>query len=164
MKFYTLRRLGLGDFQHVRTGLLGISCLDPTNILEQLTAAYRLGDKLGLMTRPHVNFDLLSEEVKTQVMTLYYSHLQHQLEPWTGLDERKLCGYMLGCDLIIQTETTTPAVTVNEDEELVEDIYEGLLAAWNSTGGRPLQGNFARLSATELLRDPKFAPFIAVPA
>lgn len=152
--FNIYRKIGTGDLEHVRAQLLQVAAFDKTHLIEQLKAAYKLGDELGMMTRVHINFDSLTEAERTQVLNLFFSNSAHQLEPWEGLGPMMLGVKAAGADLVIETETTKPRLrrmgSAKAYAAEVHELYEKLKEAWLETGGRFTNGNFAKKTALQL--------------
>lgn len=155
MTFTVHRLLGAGDVEHVRHSLLQVSALDKQHIVKQAAAAFRLGDTLKMMVRLHVNADILDGDEKTQLLNCYLSNLSHQLEQWSGLTRPDLAKKVSNCELYIETDSTSPRVRRSDSQTSVrceiDTLYETLLSVWQTTGGRLLGGNFARLPKEQLM-------------
>jgi hypothetical protein len=132
----TLRRFGQGDLEHVRHLVLQVALLDNFNIVENTQAAFALGDKLGMMVRVHLNLCRLHEPTTSALLNLYFRNLSHQLEMW-DLDDRKLEEKLLQCELIVQSQRTSPRLVEHEGDASGTDLE----AVWLKHGGRLLGGN-----------------------
>lgn len=135
------RQLSLGDREHIRTGLLGIACFNPSRSYEQALAAILLGDKLKMMARFHVNLKALSAEEEKKIYDLFMENQGHQLEPHnSSLNRKSFDTICHGSDFIVFDAMQL------EPAELAEEMRK----LWFECGARFLQGNFAFKSAQEL--------------
>lgn len=157
-----LRRIGIGDVQHVRNTLLSVAAFDAERIMEVAAAAFLVGSRLNMMTRLHVNIHALSRGERTELLTMYYRNQHHQLEQW-DCDDVALGGILLQCDLIIQGDSTCPRLIETGDEtQLSKTIPAASLeVAWLRHGGRFLNGNHARLTTSQLVEDETFGQLVA---
>lgn len=135
-----MRRLGIGDREHVRTTMLSIGCFDQRHLLTQLEAAFRAGTDLGMMARVHINAERAAPLMEG-VVDLCHRNLNHQLIDHPHLSESEFSRVFETCDLLI-----TCRGTGSSQDELVELLKR----AWSSAGGRFLGGNFEKRGAAEL--------------
>ena len=134
------RQIGLGDIEHVRSGLLSIGCFENRRVIEQVQAAVRLGNELRIMVRIHLNFDRLTPELQSEVLEILRRNATHQLEPWGQLSRERFDRICEGCELLIRTRSAEAG-----------DLSSLLRRAWLTTGARFLNGNFGKLGRSELL-------------
>lgn len=148
-----LRRLGIGDLQHVRSQLLSVACFDTENLIQHVAAAFALGDQLNMMARVHVNAAICSPSVQTELLNLCLRNLSHQLEAW-DIDTKNLEKKLLTCDIIIQGEKTLPRLVDSSFDVEVGNPFKTLKHVWNEWGGRMLNGNHGRLTIDDLEASP----------
>ena len=143
-----IRRIGIGDREHVRSQLLSVGCFHSTHLVEAVEAAYRAGTELNMMTRVHINAGRERPATMEKLVQLVYRFMAHdaQLMDHGFLDGPSFEAMFETCDLIIQPKGE-PNLNV---DAYIDELVDLIELAWASNGGRFLNGNFARLSAAEL--------------
>lgn len=156
------RQLGIGEREHVRSGLLGVGFFSPWGIIQQMQGAMRAADKLGMMLRIHVNMDrygAFDGHVERDMNNLMHLNATHQFEPWRNLSQPAFESMCKKLEIVI-TETTYSQDDDSQDYEY--HVYSGILKIWEMSGGRFLGGNFAQLSDEQL--KPLYPQFYYDPA
>lgn len=133
-----IRKLGVGDVQHVRTQLLNVGILSPQNQEIQLEGACEAGTYLNMMMRAQV-MPPCNEQLLLEVM---YRHLDHQILTYETLGKDQFVSVFETLDVIIEPE---PGEIFS-----VNNIRDGIIETWNAHGGRFIGGNFKRASYEEL--------------
>jgi hypothetical protein len=149
------RQLGIGEREHVRSGLLGVGFFSPWGIVQQMQGAMRAADKLGMMLRIHVNMNRYGSVVETEMNNLLHSNTTHQFEPWRNLSQPAFESMCKKLEIVITESTDAP-------QKYDEIVYDGILKIWEMSGGRFLGGNFAQLTDAEL--KPLYPQFYYDPA
>lgn len=143
------RQIGIGERQHVRSGLLGVLFPCATDIVEQIAGAIRAANSLGMMLRAHIPMDKLPASVYKQVLNLMYDNAAHQLESWAHLSDSELSSVIANSEIVV--ERTEAAKNTRANLEV------GVLSVWAKSGGRFLQGNHGGLDESALrYRYPEF--------
>lgn len=138
------RRLGVGDREHVRAGLLQVYCLHTDQVEAQVAGALAAAKRLGKTTRAYINAKKLKEE-NPQLLTHLIMVTMGQARDHDLMEEvdfsRKHFDWILGrCDIIIQPKGGT-----------VNDLRDLIIEVWEETDGREvLGGNPAKLPESEL--------------
>lgn len=164
-----IRRVGIGDREHVRGNLLSIGCFHSRHLPQAVEAAYQAGAELGMMTRVHLNAGRETASTMEVLVQLVYRFMAHdaQLMEHGFLDGPSFEQMFETCDLIIQPRGEP---NLNVDAYIAE-LVDLIKFAWKANGQRFLGGNFARLSADELKKiypdlfpaaDPFYESFIHV--
>jgi hypothetical protein len=143
-----IRRIGIGDREHVRSQLLSIGCFQRRHLIQTVEAAYRAGAELGMMARVHINAGREPPAIMKELVSLVHRFMVHdaQLIEHGFLDRQSFDELFETCDLIIQPKGE-PNLNV---DAYIDELVDLIKAAWHSNGCRFLGGNFARLSASEL--------------
>lgn len=143
-----IRRIGVGDVQHVRTQLLSIGCFTQRHLLYAVEACYRAGVELGMMTRVHINASREHPVIMEQLVRLVHRFMQHdaQLMEHGFMPLDRFEPIFESCDLLV-TPKTEPNLNI---DAYVDELVDLIKSSWAASGGRFLGGNFARLSAHEL--------------
>ncbi|MBT9138149.1 MAG: hypothetical protein DDT31_00699 [Syntrophomonadaceae bacterium] len=125
------RKAGIGDLQHVRTGLLSVGILPPCQ-KEQFLGACQAARKLGMMLRGQVVCTL--EEVE-DIHKLILSNQDHQILTQQALSPT--------------TYDTLEIVIELQPEEIVtiDEVMNSIVKIWRQFGGRFAGGNHGRLTA-----------------
>lgn len=147
-----IRRIGIGDMQHVRSHLLSIGCFHERNLVPAISACYAAGVELNMMVRVHINAAKIPDAVLQKAIKECHRFMQHdaQLIEHSTLDRQSFIQVFETCDMIVQ-----PKAENGTRASLTALIIE----AWLKTGSRFLNGNFGRASADELReRFPHFWP------
>lgn len=151
------RRLGIGDRQHVRNGLLSFGCFSSNNLLYAAEACFMAGAELKMMPRVHLNYWREHVVIREQLTKLTLRFMAHdaQMMEHGWMKPEAFIEVFESCDFII-TSKDDPKVCVDSyTNELVMLIKD----SWRHHGERFLRGNFARESADELrLRLPQYHP------
>lgn len=137
-----IRMCSIGDREHVRTQLLSIGCFEGSSILNQAKAAFKVGTKLRMMTRFHFDANQHSTELQ-ELYAIARTNQTHQIEEHRSMIESKFMKVFERLDFLIESKQEVTSADV-------QVLEEGIIEAWNRTGGRFLNGNFARLSRDEL--------------
>jgi hypothetical protein len=138
------RRLGVGDREAVRSGLLQVYCMSTDQVISQVGAAVAAAKKLGKTARVYINAQKLKIETPALlnhiIMVTMGQARDHDLMEETDLS-RKRFDWVLGrCDIIVEPKGGNK-----------NDLRDLIIEHWASTGGREiLKGNPARLSELEL--------------
>ena len=141
------RRLGVGDREHVRSGLLQVYCMYTNQVETQVEAALNAAKKLNKTLRAYINADKLAREepkvLRNIVMTIMGQARDHDIMEETDLS-RKHFDWILGrCDIIIE-----PLENVSGS---INDLKELIIKVWLDSGARDITyGNSANLLEQEL--------------
>lgn len=141
MTVQSIRRIGIGDREHVRTLMLSVLIVTNENLIAQLQGAFKAADELGMMCRTQLNLARLSDEQKKAYLNLMRQSTNHQALS-VAIDPilyRRAAGT---CDIVLiaRNEFTAPEITAS------------ILSEWESHKGRFTNGNFAFLGQEELER------------
>ncbi len=135
--FELIRKIGIGDVQHVRHNLLGVAFMNNIGLIEQLKGAIKFANQQGMMLRAHVNTDRLTPGRELMVYELMRSNTQHQFEPWSHIDREQFDRICKHADFIVAN--APPIVT----QDNITEVEQGLNQLWLMGNGRFLGGNFA---------------------
>jgi hypothetical protein len=135
-----IRRIGIGDREHVRHGLLSVGIFHKACVLDAMKGAFMAADELFMMARAHINVNRLPLGLYAPVIELMHRHGAHQLIEHGNLELPLFKDMFETLDLIVEPLT----------EPNAEDLKETILMAWKAHGGRFLEGNFARSTKKEL--------------
>jgi hypothetical protein len=142
------RRLGVGDREHVRAGLLQIYCMDTTDVVKQCEGALMAAKKLQKTARIYINTKKLPPNITNHIiMSTFGQHRDHDLMEESDLS-RKRFDWVLGrCDIIVTPHGGTTTA-----------LRDMIIETWNSTDGREITGgNHGQLPEIELRkRFPQF--------
>ncbi len=143
-----IRRMGIGDREHVRGHLLSIGCFHSRHLLYTVEACYMAAVELGMMPRVHINAAREHPVIMEQLIRLVHRFMQHdaQLMEHGYVDQRRFETFFETCDLIVQPKTE-PNLNV---DTYIEELVDLIKFAWRSSGERFLGGNFARWSELQL--------------
>jgi hypothetical protein len=133
-QFY--RQIGIGERQHVRSGLLGILFPDKRNLGEQIAGAMRAADTLGMMLRAHIS---IAPE-QNAIHKLMHLNAWHQLEEYSMLERSEFDRIAKNCDIVV----------TGVGENVRQAVELGILEIWAKSGGRFLQGNHRGLTEEQL--------------
>lgn len=153
------RQLGIGEREHVRSGLLGVGFFSQCQIIQQMQGAMRAADKLGMMLRIHVNMDRYDSSVHIAMDNLMHLNAAHQFEPWKNLSQPAFESMCKKLEIVI---TDTDYSQDDDVQDYQQHTHSGILKVWEMSGGRFLKGNFAQLSDAEL--KPLYPQFYYDPA
>lgn len=139
------RQLGIGEREHVRSGLLGVGFFYKDGIIEQITGAVRAANQLNMMLRVHVNMDRFTPDEQANLFRVMANgpFVSHQFEPWSHLTRAEFDSMCKKAEIII-TPSAEPA------GDIAADTCAGITSIWAQSGGRFLKGNFAQLSDEQL--------------
>lgn len=129
------RRIGSGDREHVRLGLLNVGFFCGRDVTEQVEGAIRAATELKMMLRAHVGEECV---MSVGLHNLMHRHTTHQLEVWPQLPRVAFESIFNKLDLLV---TTTADRDVTQAE---------ILRVWREHGGRFLEGNHAHRTDAEL--------------
>lgn len=134
-----IRKIGIGDLQHVRGELLSIGFMTAPHMEAQLVGACTAGSQLTMMMRAHVACQLEHERAHQATVT---RHAHHQILCYAapGLPAH-IIDY---CDMLIEVGPEE-VVTAN-------DVECAIIETWNRHGGRFTGGNFGGLDSLTLQR------------
>jgi hypothetical protein len=130
----SIRRIGIGDREHVRTQMLSVLIVTNENLITQLQGAFIAAESLKMFCRTQLNLARLSDEQKKAYLALMLANPNHQalsiaIDP---ILYRRAAGT---CDIVLiaRGEFTAPEITAS------------ILTEWESHKGRFTNGNFAFL-------------------
>lgn len=118
------RRIGIGDIQHVRSGLMQVAFFDDTVIYEQLSGALIACEKLNMRLRAHINAKRLRNSGKLDhiINFVFGNFRNHDIIEHTNINELTFNSIMKNADTII-----IPEKYVNIDKKF---IIDGLIELW----------------------------------
>lgn len=95
-----------------------------------------------MMLRAHLRSDRLTEEEKTNVLTLRFKHASHQVIEHNNISRSLFDGFAGTLDMVLW---------VDRDAELsAKSVCDSLVEAWYSNDARFTRGNFGYLTKEEL--------------
>lgn len=132
------RFLGIGDQEHVRSGVFSVGLFGTASTETQLQAAISAANKIGIMLRAHMNFSVLDE---ASALKILYRNPSHQIiEHYSSMNRTKFDEMIRTLDVIVTGTGST------------SDLIKLICHLWASTGGRSiLEGNFKKLTYSELI-------------
>lgn len=141
-----IRKLGIGDVQHVRTQLLSVGILSPIAQDIQLEGACQAGTYLDMMMRAQIMPPLFESEL----LHVMRQHTTHQILTYDTIGQDEFESVFDTLDIIVEPEPF--------EIFTVEDVRDGIIESWTANNGRFLQGNFAKKTLTELRAEfPEYA-------
>lgn len=151
------RRIGAGDREHVRSGVLSILVPHSRYCVYAIEASYRACVEIGL--RPRIYLNMWREHAVIQQaiinLTHRFSAFDAQLMEYGQLDEARFKDIFAACELVVEPKTN-PNLNV---DTYIDELVVSIKDCWSGSGYRFLQGNQGRLSSAELERIwPQFHP------
>lgn len=148
-----VRRIGIGDIQHVRGNLLSIGCFSPEHLPTAVEACLRVGVELAMApTRVHVNLgrEHPSMMARLDAASLRFTQFDAQVMMHGSFIARPTFDAIFeSCDLLL-----TPL-----GEPKLDEAVTLMKEAWHACGRRFLGGNFARHTVQQLRElHPSFWP------
>jgi hypothetical protein len=141
------RRIGVGDREHVRAGLLQVGCINHDQAELQVKAALEAAKRLRKTLRVYVNCQRIDRLEPNLVHHLIYVTMG-QARDHDFMDEfnitRPRFDWLLGrCDIVIER--------VGEGTQ--KDLADAIMQIWNEHGGRDGIHEFANRKTEEFLRE-----------
>ncbi len=108
--FKVIRRVGVGDRERVRAGLLQVLCASPINISYQISQALRAAKTLKRTLRIYFNSDLIpKKDVDHCVMVIMGRARDHDIMVEKNVDEKRFDWILNSCDIcILPSDTPEP--------------------------------------------------------
>lgn len=125
MNFTAIRRIGIGDRERVRAGLLQVLCLTPEDIFKQVEESLIAAQKLKRTLRIYYNVDRLSPSENSHIINVIMGRARdHDVMEMSRVDEKKFDWILNRCDIVLlPTESSTP-------------LHKSIIEAWGD--GREL--------------------------
>lgn len=130
------RKVGIGDLQHVRQGMLSVGIAAPC-IAEQFNGACQAATALGMMLRGQV---VCAPEEVEDVHKLILTNQHHQILTQPELSPTTYASL----DIVIELQP--------EEIVTVEQVKCGIMETWAAHHGRFAMGNHGRLDAVALTK------------
>ena len=144
-----IRRMGIGDREHVRSNVLSIGCFQSRHLLYTVEACFRATAELGMMMpRVHINAAREHPVIMGQLIRLVHRYMQFdaQLIEHGFVDHEHFEKLFETCDIIVQPKTE-PNLNI---DTYVDELVDLIKFAWRTSGERILRGNFQRWSDAQL--------------
>jgi hypothetical protein len=125
MNFTAVRRIGVGDRERVRAGLLQVLCLTPDSINEQIEESLIAAKKLKRTLRIYFNADLLDKKQLNHIVMVVMGRARdHDVMEMKSVDENKFDWILNRCDIVL----------VPSDSD--QPLHKSIIDAWGN--GREL--------------------------
>lgn len=141
--FLLTRKVGQGDVEHVRGGVLNVGCYGLHDVPKQVKAAMWTAVHLGMQPRVHYDGDALSKDELDEIKQLLigFTFATPSERCYWGFTEATFIESFRQVDIIIETDGP-----IDDTEQLVNCMH----ALWKNNGTRFVEGNHARESYEQL--------------